>query len=333
MALSAGDTSLSGRKLKAAVSGVGYLGRFHAQKYARIAGVELVAVMDRQLERAKLVGQEWGVGGVDHYVDLLPQVDLVSVVTPTCTHFEVAQACLQAGVHVLLEKPMTLSLAEADQLIELADRQGVLLQVGHIKRFHPAVMALDESGLVSAPRFIECQRFAPFKSRALDVDVVLDLMIHDVDLLLHFVHSEVVAIEAIGERVVSEHVDIANARIRFQNGCVANVSASRIARDAARCMQIFQTNQLIELDFMRSVLSVTQPGSRVQMVDGLSLPQPEAFQWPVTPHDALEAEIRAFCQAVWGGFSSGVSGRDGRRALAVVLTIQQSIAAFRASMG
>ncbi|MBF0613720.1 MAG: Gfo/Idh/MocA family oxidoreductase [Magnetococcales bacterium] len=312
--------------LKAAVIGVGYLGRFHAQKYARMDGVQLVAVADLQADRATRVAGELGVEAVADFHALLPRVDLVSVVSPTPTHARVVEACLQAGVHVLVEKPITTTLEEADHLIALADQQGVVLQVGHIKRFHPAVRALLDSGMLNNPRFIDAQRFAPFKNRALDVDVVLDLMIHDVDLILHFVSSEITSIDAVGSGVITGKWDLANARLRFANGCIANISASRVARDATRRLRLFQSDALFDLDFMRPGLALRRRGSGTRLVDGLPVPTIDEQEFPLTPTDALEAEIRAFCRSVRTGEAVQVTGRDGRRALEVVMAIRQAIA-------
>ncbi|MBF0212658.1 MAG: Gfo/Idh/MocA family oxidoreductase [Magnetococcales bacterium] len=322
-----------GRPLRAAVIGVGYLGRFHAQKYARIEGVQLVAVSDLQSDRVDRVAGELGVEACADFRSLLSRVDLVSVVTPTDSHGAVVESCLKAGVHVLVEKPITKTLEEADHLIELADRLGLVLQVGHIKRFHPAVRGLFGSGWLSNPRFIEAQRFAPFKNRALDVDVVLDLMIHDVDLILHCVGSEVESIEAVGAGIYSGKVDIANARIRFVNGCIANVSASRVARDATRRMRIFQNDALFDLDFMRPGLAVRRRGSGTWVLDGVTLPEIEEQDLPLIPGDALELEIRAFCRSVREGLPAEVPGRAGRKALEVVMAIRQAIDAWSRSGG
>lgn len=317
--------------LRAAVIGVGYLGRFHAQKYTRIPGVRLVGVADLHGERAKRVAEELKVEAVEDFHALLPRVDMVSVVTETESHYAVVRACLEAGVHVLVEKPITASLEDADQLVALAEARGLILQVGHIKRFHPAVSALRESGWLSHPRFIEAQRFAPFKNRALDVDVVQDLMIHDVDLILHFVDSEVESIEAVGSGIFSGKIDIANARIRFANGCVANVSASRVARDATRRMRIFQKDALFDLDFTRPGLSIRRRGTGNWVLDGVTFPSIEELDVPLQKVDAMEMEVRAFCEAVRGGRPALVNGRAGRRALEVVMAIRAAIASWSES--
>ncbi|MBF0453498.1 MAG: Gfo/Idh/MocA family oxidoreductase [Magnetococcales bacterium] len=312
--------------MRAAVIGAGYLGRFHAMKYASIPGVELVGIADISEERVKAVSAELGVKGYTDYTDLLSSVDLVTVSTPTYSHYRITETCLNAGVHVLLEKPMTVTLEEADELIELADQKGLVLQVGHLKRFHPAIVALSNSGVLTRPRFIESQRFAPFKSRALDVDVVLDLMIHDVDLILNFVDSELIDVDAVGSRVVTEHIDIANARLKFQNGCVANVTASRVARDATRRIRIFQDDSFISLDFIDNDIVILQRGEGTMELDGIQVPAIENTTIPIKKYDTLEAEIRSFCDAVDKGTPPLVTGRDGRKALAVVAMIRESIA-------
>ena len=311
--------------LRAAVIGVGYLGRVHAMKYQMIPHVELVAVVDIHAEHARRVGEELQVAFYSDYTKILDRVDLVSIATPTHSHFRVAEACLQAGLHVLVEKPITATLEEADELIALAERLGQVLQVGHLKRFHPAVVALKQSGILQAPRFIDSTRLAQFKGRSLDLDVVLDLMIHDVDLILNFVQSEVVDVDAVGMKVVTDQVDIANARLRFQNGCVANVTASRIARNATRRMRIFQENSFISLDFIQSDILIVRRGNGVLPAQNDELPIVEETTIPIQDYDTLEAEIASFCTAVRLGQSPLVSGWDGRKALHVVTMIRHTI--------
>ncbi len=311
--------------LRAAVIGTGYLGRFHAMKYQLIKGVELVGIADASEKRVREVADELGVKGYTDYNELLKSVDLVTVATPTYSHYRIAQACLNAGVHVLVEKPMTVTLEEADELVELAERLGLVLQVGHLKRFHPAIVALGRSNILQRPRFIESQRFAPFKSRALDVDVVLDLMIHDVDLILNFVDSELISIDAVGSSVVTEHIDIANARLKFQNGCAANVTASRVARDATRRIRIFQDDSFISLDFIDNDIMIMQRGEGTMELDGVEVPAIKQEKMPIERYDTLEAEISSFCDSVRHGRTPKVTGRDGRKALAVVAMIRESI--------
>lgn len=311
--------------LRAAVIGVGYLGRVHAMKYQLIPGVELVAVVDIDPDNARRVGESLQVACYSDYTRVFDCVDLVTVATPTYSHFRVAEACLRAGLHVLVEKPITASLEEADELISIAKQCNRVLQVGHLKRFHPAVVALRQSGLLQTPRFIDSARLAPFKGRSLDLDVVLDLMIHDVDLILNFVRSEVVDVDAVGMKVVTDQVDIANARLRFQNGCVANVTASRISRDATRRMRIFQEDSFISLDFIQNdILRVRRGEGAVPAQEG-EHPVVEGTTLPIKYYDTLEAEITAFCTAVRLGQPPLVSGLEGRKALHVVTMICQAI--------
>ncbi|MEO5355244.1 MAG: Gfo/Idh/MocA family oxidoreductase [Magnetococcus sp. XQGC-1] len=316
----------TGRPLRAGVIGVGYLGRFHAQKYHLIENVQLVGVADADEGSANRVAEALGVRSFTDYHDLLSRVDVVSVATPTSTHYQIGASCLAAGVHLLLEKPMTVRLEEADALVALARRHGRILQVGHLKRFHPAVLALRQSNILKEPRFIESTRFAPFKSRSLDVDVVLDLMIHDVDLILSFVGSEIVEVDAVGTKVVTEHTDVANARLKFQNGCVANVSASRVARSATRRLRLFQKHAFVSLDFAKNDLVVLRKAEGTMQLDGVEVPAMEEFAIPVAKHDTLEVEIRAFCRAAAASEPPLVSGQDGKKALEVIIAIQESIA-------
>ncbi|WP_085441803.1 Gfo/Idh/MocA family protein [Magnetofaba australis] len=311
--------------LRAAVIGVGYLGRFHAQKYQLIDGVELVGVADADPKRAEQIGQELGVAGYADYRDLLDKVDLVSIATITECHFKVAEACLNAGIHVLIEKPITVTLEEADELIDIADRNNLFIQVGHLKRFHPAVAALRNSGILRSPRYIEAERLAPFKPRALDVDVVLDLMIHDVDLILNFVGSEVAKVEAMGTPVLTNQVDIANARLTFANGCIADVRASRVSLQATRKMRLFQPDAYVALDFITKGIRVVMKGEGDMQLEGVTVPALEEKRLTIEDYDTLETEIRSFCESVRDGRQPLVTGRDGRKALAVVAQVRDSL--------
>lgn len=311
--------------LRAAVIGAGYLGRIHATKYQKIPWVQLVAVVDMCAEQARSVGEALSVPYYTDHTEIFSQIDLVTIATPTKTHCAIAESCLRAGLHVLVEKPMTTTLEEADRLIALAEQFGRVLQVGHLKRFHPTVVALGESGLLSSPRFIEASRLAPFKTRSLDLDVVLDLMIHDVDLILHFFQSEVVDVDAVGLSVVTDQVDVANARLRFQNGCVANVTASRVSQEVTRRIKIFQQDGFFTLNFIQNQLSMARRGEGKVMAAGAEVSALEDLTLPVPSYDTLEAEVRAFCTAVQKGLPPAVSGWDGRRALQVVTQIRQAI--------
>lgn len=318
--------------LRAAVIGVGFLGRFHARKYAAMEGVRLVAVADLNEENASRLATELGVAATTDVHTLLGEVDLVSVVTPTRTHHAVAAAALNAGVHVLVEKPITVTLAEADELIALAEAQGLVLQVGHLKRFHPAVSALRQSGQLKTPRLLEGWRLAPFKGRALDVDVVLDLMIHDVDLVLDFAGSEVVEVEAMGGPVLTGDIDVAYARLKFANGSVALLHASRAAQAARRELRLYQEDAAFEVDFIARQARMTRPTGQRTMLEGVEVNQVEQVALPVAQEDTLENQIRDFCAAVASGRPPRVDGRAGRRALAVVEEIRQQIHRFAATV-
>jgi predicted dehydrogenase len=213
--------------LRVAVVGVGYLGRFHAKIYSELEGVELVTVVDSDPERARAVAEEYGCAWTTDAAELHGAIDAVSVVVPTRDHLEVARPLLEAGIHMLLEKPIARTTEEAEELVRLADAAGVLLQIGHVERYNAGVMALAEH--VREPRFIEAHRIGGFPARATDVDVVTDLMIHDIDIILSLVGAPIRSVSAVGLPVITEHVDIANARLEFEDGCIANVTASRVS--------------------------------------------------------------------------------------------------------
>ena len=322
------------KKLRAAVIGVGYLGRFHAQKYAALSDVELVGVVDVFPETAQRVAQELGVAAFTDYRELLgaggsngAKVDLVSVASTTETHHAVARDCLAAGVHVLAEKPITVTVAQADELIALADAKHLVLQVGHLVRFNPAWLAVKDK--IKRPVFIEGHRMAPFKARGTDVSVVLDLMIHDLDLILPLVDSPVTDLRASGVSVLTDGIDIANARIEFANGCVANLTASRTSTASLRRLRIFEHHEYISVDFgeRRVVISRKREGSLEDLAPDQLPIDSESFQQP--PGDALMTEIEAFVGAVKNDTRAVVSGREGRNALAVALDIDRMIAARR----
>lgn len=307
----------SSGKLRAAVIGVGYLGRFHAQKYQSNPLVELVGVVDTSAERAAEVAAEVGAEAFTDYRDVLPLVDVVSIVVPTRLHYEVARDCFLAGCHVLLEKPVTRTVAEAEDLIKLADSKGLVFQVGHLERFNPAVMALK--GALNNPQFIESHRLAPFKPRGTDVSVVLDLMIHDIDILLSLVPHPLKTINSVGIPVLSEEVDIANARIQFENGCVANVTASRSSRESMRKMRIFQQDAYFSIDFQSRQISIYRKQPGASMIPGL--PNISIEERSFDQGDALKDEIDAFVSSVKDGTPPVVSGEDGKRALEVAIQI------------
>lgn len=301
-------------ELRAAVIGVGYLGRFHAQKYAALEGVELVGVADTDPARVAAVGAEVHAPAVADYRALLGQADLVSVAVPTERHYEVVRECLESGAHVLVEKPLTQTVAEAEALIALAQSRNRLLQVGHLERFNPAWLALRPR--IHTPLFIEAHRLAPFKPRGTDVSVVLDLMIHDLDLILSVVASPVREVRASGVPVLTDGVDIGNARIEFENGCVANITASRVSAGTLRKMRIFQKDEYLSIDFGERRLSAARRQEDPE--------RPIASEHvEVPPGDALMSEVRAFVEAVRNQAPAPVSGEDGRRALALALEISR----------
>ncbi|MDT8440423.1 MAG: Gfo/Idh/MocA family oxidoreductase [Desulfuromonadales bacterium] len=309
-------TAASGQ-LRAAVIGVGYLGRFHAQKYAAHPEVDLVGVVDADLARAHEVAAEVGTSAYTDYAELLKAVDLVSIVVPTQQHFAVARDCLLAGCHILVEKPVTVTVAEADELIRLAAQQKRAFQVGHLERFNPAVQALKD--VIDNPLFIESHRLAPFKTRGTDVNVVLDLMIHDIDILLSLVPHPIQTINSVGLPVLTAEVDIANARLQFGNGCVANVTASRVSRETMRKVRIFQRDAYISIDYQDRSIAIFRKQAGASMVPGIPDVVVEKRQF--AQGDALRDEIDAFVTAVQTGQAPPVSGEDGKRALEVALQI------------
>jgi len=307
-------------KIRAAVIGVGYLGRFHAQKYAALPACELVAVVDGRDEVRKAVAAEVATQPVADYRELLGKVDAVSVVTPTPAHFEIADAFLAAGAHVLVEKPITETPEQAKALIATAAKHGKILQVGHLERFNAAVLAAEPH--ISSPRFMECVRLAPYKERGTDVNVVLDLMIHDIDLVQSLAASEIVSIDAIGTPVFSGEIDIANARIRFANGCVANTTASRVSLKTERKLRIFEDAAYISLDLQQKILTlirkregVPQPGQLPVSIEEANLEQ----------GDALKSEIESFLDCIRNNKRPIVSGEDGLRALETAIRITEQV--------
>ena len=298
------------RKMKCAVIGVGYLGRFHAQKYQLLPNVELVGVCDLNTEHATRVAKELSVPAYLNYRDLFGHVEAVSIAATTNTHFDIARDFLEQGIHVLIEKPITETVAQANELIAIAKKHKAKLQVGHMERFNSARLALDEH--LHQPLFIESSRLAPFNPRGTDVNVVLDLMIHDIDIIQSIVNSPIKHIEAQGAPVLSKSVDIANARISFENHCVANVTASRISFKTERKTRIFQENTYISIDYHSKQFSVFQRGEG-EIFPGI----PEIIQHNSVfeKSDALLAEIKAFVECVEKDTAPLVTGEDGRNAL------------------
>jgi predicted dehydrogenase len=308
------------RKVRTAVIGVGYLGRFHAQKYAALPQSELVAVVDASAEQRAKVAAETGCRAVADYRDILGEVEAVSIATPTPLHYPIARECLERGVHVLVEKPITTTLEEARALVETAARTGRILQVGHLERFNAAILAL--AGTLGTPRFVESHRLAPFRERGTDVNVVLDLMIHDIDLIQSLVGSPITSIDAVGRSVFSAGLDIANARIRYANGCVANTTASRVSMKMERKLRIFQDDAYLSIDLQQKILTVIRKkdAAPVESPAQVSIEEDSFDQG-----DALRAEIEAFLRSVRDGVPPVVSGEDGLRALETAMQITRLV--------
>jgi len=307
--------------MRTAVVGIGYLGRFHAQKYAALENSQLIGVADPSAAAREALSRELGVKAHADHRDLLGRVDAVSIVTPTPLHFAIAKEFLESGAHVLVEKPMTTTVEEATELIAADSRAGRVLQVGHLERFNAAVQALQP--ILTVPRFIESARLAPFKQRGTEVDVVLDLMIHDIDLILSIVRSPVVAVDAIGTSVFSKEIDIANARLRFANGCVANATASRVSMKTERRLRLFQDDAYASVDLHQKVLTVIRKGAGTG-TDGV--PQVAIEETTYEQGDALKAEIEAFLKAAASGSAPPVTGEDGLLALRTALCITEQVA-------
>jgi predicted dehydrogenase len=308
------------QKIRAAVIGVGYLGRFHAQKYAQMAECELVAVSDERQDARDKVAAEVGTRAVADYRELLGVVDAVSVVTPTPAHFAIARDFIAAGAHVLVEKPITETVAEARELIELASRHKKVLQVGHLERFNAAILAAEPH--LRSPNFVECIRMAPYRERGTDVNVVLDLMIHDIDIVQNIVGAAITSIDAIGTPVFSEEIDIANARIHFANGCVANTTASRVSMKTERKMRIFEDDAYLSLDLQQKILTVIRkraanepPGPLPVTIEEQNLDQ----------GDALKAEITSFLDCIRTGRPPVVPGEAGLMALETAMRITEQV--------
>lgn len=297
------------KKLRTAVIGVGYMGKFHAEKLAASANAELVAVVDADAARAKEVAAALGCPHETDYRALLPRVDAVCVAVPTEKHHAVVRTCLEAGVHVLVEKPLSRTLGEADELLALARAKDLVLQVGHLQRFNPAFQALVAQG--GRPLFIDIERLAPFKARGTDVDVVLDLMIHDLDLVLALAKAPIEHLSASGFRVLTDAIDIANARIEFTDGCIASVSASRVSQAPVRKLRVFRHDAYVSADLQEQRLRHVRKSG-----DGI-VESEQAFERA----DELRAQAEAFLQAVRGRSAPLVSGEQGRQALALALQV------------
>ena len=306
--------------IRTAVIGVGYLGRFHAQKYARLPEANLVSVVDLDSQRGEEVAKEVKTRALTDYRDLIGKVDAVSIVTPTPQHFAIAREFLSAGVHVLLEKPMTKTLEEADELIATAKKSGSILQVGHLERFNPAFAAIRPR--LRDPMFVEAHRLSLFNERGLEVDVILDLMIHDIDIVLNIINAPLKNVSASGVSAISSLLDIASVRMEFENGAVANLTASRISIKSMRKLRIFQENCYFSADYAKkrayAVYREAESGE-----DGF--PELSMEEFEIIEKDSLEEEISSFLRSVRTAARPEVDGEQGRSALAVALEISSRI--------
>ena len=295
--------------MKLAIIGAGYMGRLHAEKFARLAGVELVGVADADRARAEEVATKVGCPALPDWRQAMSRAQAAVVAVPTERHLEVAGACLDAGLHVLVEKPLAVNLEEADRLLAAGARNGVVLQVGHVERYNAAFGAL--AARMAKPLYIEAERLSGFKQRGADVDVVLDLMIHDLDLALSLVRAPVSQVSACGFRVLTEEIDIANARIEFTDGCVASLSASRVSQAPVRKLRVFQTDVYVSANLQAGKLRyVRQAGGAIEETEEVH-----------AGGDALSAQAAAFVAAVARQKPVEVSGEHGRRALELALEV------------
>jgi predicted dehydrogenase len=321
-------------RLRVGIAGAGHFGRYHALKAAASDRVQLMGIYDPHIERAKTVG--WEAGAPDMALDvLLASIDALIVAAPAEAHHGLAAAALRAGKHVLVEKPIAATLAQADDLAALAAARGLVLQVGHLERFSAAFRALE--GRAGPPLYVEATRIAPYKQRGTDVSVILDLMIHDLDLILALVDSPIESVDAVGAAVARAHEDIANARLRFANGAVATITASRISARTERRMRIFAQDRYLAVDFATRKLTVIGPGQGQGGLGGYGQPAAGAGGFAIQEvswedHDSLAAEHAAFVSSVLDGAPVLVDAAAGRRALAAALAVTESMAASRARM-
>jgi predicted dehydrogenase len=305
--------------LRLAVIGVGYLGRQHARILSSLPDAELVAVVDTNRARAEEIAAAHGTRAFSDYREVVDQVDAVTIAVPTKLHHDIAVACLSAGIPVLVEKPMARSPVEAEAMIAAARQADVALAVGHTERFNPAVVAARP--LLTAPRFIEVHRLGTFPERSLDIDVVFDLMIHDLDVVLSLVKSEAESMEAVGVPVLTGRVDIANARVRFANGCIANLTASRISRERVRKIRFFQPAAYLSIDYAAQKVELW----RLVKTEG-RMPSIQGGDVDVVNEEPLKRELADFVAAVRARRAPEVTGEDGLRALALAQRITDRMA-------
>jgi predicted dehydrogenase len=317
-----GFRAVNSERVRVGVIGVGHLGEYHLQKYKAMPQVQLVGIVDTDPKRSDEIAHRYGVRAFDHHRSILDHVDCVSLAVPTEDHFEVSRDILSKGIHLLVEKPITYNLEHADTLIRMAREKGLVLQVGHVERFNPAVMKMET--LLTRPIFIESHRLNLFTTRGTDVDVVLDLMIHDLDIILHIVPSEVKEVHAIGMSVITRKTDIANVRIIFENGTVANLTASRVSNRTLRKIRLFQPDTYISVDCVKREISVTRLNGHTTD-PGATFPHIQSNRTNYPNSDPLADQISSFVGSVAEGTQPLVSGLDGRRALQVASAIIDQI--------
>ncbi len=307
-------------KIKVGVVGVGYFGQFHAEKYAKMEDVELVGVVDTDPSRARAGAKECRTQAFSDHREILDRVQAVSIAVPTPLHHNVAKDFLLRGIDVLLEKPISTNVEEAGELTELAESKGRILQVGHLEQFNGPLLALE--GIIQDPLFIESNRLGPFLMRSTDIDIVLDLMIHDIEIILSWVDAKVKWFHAVGIPVLTSHIDIANVRMEFENGCTVNLTASRVSREKVRKIRLFQPNGYLSIDFLAQKVVFA---SKKESPGKGEFPEILVEKIPVKKVDPLEMEIRSFLQCVRERKPPRVSGRDGKRALELALQITRQI--------
>lgn len=308
-------------ELRVAVIGVGHLGQHHARHYNELEGCELVAVCDTDRKAATRIADKLRTQAIFDHQTLIGQVDAVSIAVPTVYHYQVAKDMLNAGVHVLIEKPITNTVEQARELISLANEKGLILQVGHIERFNSAIIKLQD--ILTKPMFIESHRLGPYDPRVKDVGVVLDLMIHDIDIILQIVQSPIVSVESVGVPILSPREDIANARIRFENGCVANLTVSRVTPNRMRKIRIFQPNTYVSIDYAKKAMEVYKTDS----IEGAGEDEPKSQivlkKIKLKEADQLQMELSHFMECVRSGEQPSVTGHHGLNALEVALQVTE----------
>ncbi len=305
-------------ELRAAVIGAGRLGTLHARKYAAISGIKLAHIVDIDRDRAAIVAAEVGATPLTDYRALGGVVQLATVASPGVTHHEIASAMLSSGIDLLLEKPMAATLAEARQLAQLASASGRILQIGHLERFNPAVVRLHS--LVKNPRFVECHRLAPFTERGTDVDVVLDLMVHDLDVIMSVAPSELASLEAVGVAILTDRIDLANARIRFKSGLIANLVTSRVSARRERKIRFFQPDAYISVDYEARRIQIYR---KSPPAPGSNFPTISAEQIDLAESDPLADEVNSFVEAVRTRATPAVSAEDGLRVMELTERIKE----------